>query len=412
MDQATEVNYFHRSNSIDDTTLKGNLSYKANNEHLIEFGFETKFNKLAFKNSTDIDMPEERLPSITGHSVTLDFYIQDSWKINPFWTFQPGVRFSNFRTRDISLTNSSDANYFRASPRVSLRRTLSPESNVFVSYGRYYQFLNLISFGISTPFDVWVPIDGDIKPGEADHYILGYKHDIMDGLGLDIELYFKDMRNLVEYNWEMDYEWDNNTSKLKDLFLTGYGDAKGMDILLRTDKFGWSGFLGYTFCITRKKIEGINVCPETSKSQYYFPTYDKTHQLNVVQTFDITERFGWQLWGAEMSLGLTYAYATGQPVRVPEQVYFTGDNFVFLYSYSDRYRLPYYSRLDLGYHLKWYRRHIVIEPYIQAINVLNRTNVFSRNYYLELDEDYNMQLRHSDFGQFPFIPFIGVNVMW
>jgi outer membrane receptor protein involved in Fe transport len=408
MEQKSGDDMYRRKNSLDDITFKGMLSYQPTNEHLLEFGIETKHNGVSFINEAEMDIEDDNLPKVVSASLTSDLYVQDSWKIDDNWTFQPGVRFTNYSTLDINLKSAENADYWQWSPRASLRRKLSLNSNVYASYGRYYQFLNLISPGISTPLDIWVPIDGTIPPAVADHYILGYKHEIMQGLGIDLEVYYKNMKNLVEYNRDIDEEFSNETTKLSDLFHLGKGDAKGLDFLVRTDKWGWQGFLGYAYGITRRKMEGMNQNPLTGVAEYYYPKYDRSHQFNAVQTFNMTEQFGWSWGGSELKLGLTYSYSTGQPERKPEKVYFGADHLTFLYSYSDAVRLPPYSRLDMSFKMLWQNEHYSIEPYLQAINVTDRKNVYSRSYYI----DENFALQHEDFTQFPLIPFLGVNIYW
>ena len=417
MEQSSSNLTLRRFNAIDDITLKGIMSYQPNNDHLLEFGFDTKFLEIDFTTSANADVDENRLPNIVISSVVSDIYLQDSWRINSFWTFQPGVRVSNYQTLDINVEHGQHANYWRFSPRASIRRILTVDSNIFASYGRYYQFLNSIGMEISTPLDVWMPLDGTIKPGQADHYIVGYKHELMEGLGFDVEVYYKDMKNLIDYNWDVEYEYDNTSFNMEDVVYTGVGNSKGADFLLRTSKWGWEGFVGYTFSITQRKMNGSNINPITLEPEYFYTPYDRTHQINIVQNFNMTEQLGWTIKGSELSLGVTYAYATGQPRSVPEMVYYNGERFRFLYSYSDSIRLPAYSRLDLSFKMLWHKQRYSIEPYLQIINVTNRENVFSRNYYIEegkypIGEVPILYLKYEDFNQFPFIPFVGINVKW
>jgi len=419
MGQQSGDSELKRVNALDDGTLKGILSYKPNNDHLLEFGFETKINEVDFHIDGDAGWDSDRMINLDTKSLISDLYLQDSWDIDTFWTLQPGARLSWYKTLTGNLKHIPDANYARLSPRVSLRRKLSVDSNVYASFGRYYQFCNVAGMEISSPFDIWVPLDGTIKPGEADHYILGYKHELMEGLGLDIELYYKKMRHLTEYNIDNEQDWSNSSGTVSDVFNKGEGDAKGLDILLRTDIWGLSGFVGYSLGISRKKIENTNTHPITHEPQYYYPKHDRTHQLNIVEAWNISESTGKQLWGADMILGITYAYATGQPTSVPERVYIGDDHIsqmTFLYSYRDRERLPAYSRLDLSYKMLWENKKWSIEPYVQVINVTDRQNVYSRNYYVtNVSQDpYNPQfkLEYADSYQFPLIPFVGVNIVW
>jgi len=409
---------FQRINALDDGTLKGILSYKPNNEHLLEFGFETKINEVDFhvKGDGEGSWEEDRMINLDTTSSVSDLYLQDSWDIDTFYTLQPGLRLSYYRTVDGNLKHIPEANYTRLSPRISIRRKLSVDANVYASYGRYFQFANVAGMEMSSPFDMWCPLDGTIKPGEADHYILGYKHEIMDGLGIDLELYYKEMRNITEYNMDTEQEWSNSTGTVSNVFNKGKGDAKGVDLLLRTDKWGVSGFVGYSLGISRQKIENINTDPITHEPRYYYPKHDRTHQLNIVEAWNISEFTGKKLWGADMILGVTYAYATGQPTSKPEMAYWGDDHISlvsFLSSYRDRERLPYYSRLDLSYKMLWQNKKWSIEPYVQVINVTDRENVYSRGYYVTQDEvTQALKLEHSDTTQFPLIPFVGVNIIW
>jgi hypothetical protein len=46
-----------------------------------------------------------------------------------------------------------------------------------------------------------------------------------------------------------------------------------------------------------------------------------------------------------------------------------------------------------------------------VINVFNRKNIGSRSYFLTLEEG-GLLLKHNDSAQFPFLPFVGINVQW
>ncbi len=406
-----QVTTMDRINSIDDITFKSIMSYKPNNEHNLEFGFENKINGIKFEFKSSEDYDPEKTPKVNTTCSTTSLYIQDTWDFDSFWSIQPGVRMTSNNGLKSNLPASKKANYYRASPRLSIRRILDVDSNVYFSYGRYYQYLTLVSPGMSTPFDLWFPLDKSVKPGESDHYILGYKRSIMEGLGIDIEAYYKTYNNLVEYRPETDFEWNNSTGQLKDIFNMGKGNTKGIDFLLRTDLQGLSGFVGYTYGITQRKIENYNTNPDSGEPEYFYPKYDRTHTMNIVESFNYTQYSSRQFLGADLKFGLTYSLASGQPDPLPEKIYFDGNNYQFLYSYSDSKRLPYYSRLDVNVKLQFNNAGYSIEPYIQIINMLNRKNVWSRNYTVKTNNNTgDFVLDHEDSTQFPLMPFIGVDI--
>ncbi len=403
---------FDRMNSIDDVTAKQMFSWKANNNHQVDFGLELKWNQVKLLVDTSYQIDANTLPDIKLSALTSGVYVQDIWDIDEFWTFQPGLRLSNYNSLDINLPACKDASFLRLEPRVSLRRKLDVAENVYVNYGRYYQYLTLMSMGVSTPFDLWFPLDGSLNPSMSDHFILGYKNQLSPYLNFDLELYYKTYNDILEYNLATDYTWDNQTGQLKDTFHVGKGYTYGFDTLLRTDWQGIEGFIGYTFGKTQRKMEGMNINPQTDEPEYFYPKYDKTHQLNIVETYNLTENTGKQLWGGDVKIGMNYSYSTGQPTEKPEGVFFDGDQFQILYSYKDRVRLPAYNRLDISVKNEWTKSWGTIEPYFEIINVLNHKNVGGRDYYIVYNDEGNAVLKKSDSGQFPLVPFIGVNVKW
>jgi hypothetical protein len=403
---------FNRNNSIDDLTLKGMYSWKATNSHLLDFGMETKWNRTQLKMKTAYSIDPNALPDVDVKAITGALYLQDIWDINEFWTLQPGIRASLYKSLDINLPSCPDASYLNVEPRVSLRRKLDVAENVFFTYGRYYQYLTVMSMQVSTPFDVWFPLDGSLNPGMSDHYIVGYVTELNDNLNFDAEVYYKTYNDILEYNPATDYTWNNQTGQLSDTFNVGKGYTYGADFMIRNDWQGLEGFIGYTLSKTRRKMDAVNINPDNLQPQYFYPAYDKTHQLNMVETYNLTENTGIQILGSDFRIGTNVSYSTGQPQNKPEGIYFDGENAVLMYSYTDRERLPAYFRIDLSTKFEYQKSWGTIEPYFEVINVLNHKNVGGRAYYTDQDENGEFVLKHTDQTQFPFLPFVGVNVKW
>lgn len=408
-----------RLNDIYDGTIKAEFSYKPVDAHFVDFGLETKFNTVCFKvEEKNSSIDPDGLPNVSARSNTTTAYIQDSWEINPRWTFQPGLRLGTFKSYDINLENSPQADRFLYSTTASLRYKINEASNTYVSYGHYYQVLTSLNMGISTPFDIWFPLDGSLKPGQSDHYILGYQNQFCPWAVLEAETYYKNMHNLTEYRAETDYEWSNSTMNLGDALNTGHGWSAGIDLLLREQWQAWEGFIGYSWSRTRRTINDTNLDPKTGKPVEYYARYDRTHQINLVQNYNLTEGLDWRLWGGEEVVGFNLTYGSGQPIAKPEEVFFDGDNLQAIYSYNDGYRLPPYFRLDVSYKVKYYKKGWTIEPYAQITNLTNNKNIWSRDYSYSLDTDLaspnfgRILTKNEDTYQFPLLPFIGVNVEW
>jgi hypothetical protein len=220
------------------------------------------------------------------------------------------------------------------------------------------------------------------------------------------------MKNLVEYREETDYEWNNQTGTLGDVLNLGDGYAYGADLLIRNEWNNFSGFVGYSYGITKKKIESTNIDPETGEEQYYYPKYDKTHTINIVEKYSMRDLFNLD-GDKDLFLGVNYTFATGQPFSKLEHIYLDNSNLSFIYGYKDSGRLPNYSRCDLSLTYRREYKHLSIEPYLQIINIFNHKNVWFRNYEAkQQDNSGNIAFDYEDVYMFPLIPFIGINVMF
>ena len=67
-----------------------------------------------------------------------------------------------------------------------------------IAYGRYNQFFTLITNEAFSGFDLWLTSDQGIKPAFGDQFILGVKTIPFKGYGLDIEGYYRTMKDLFE----------------------------------------------------------------------------------------------------------------------------------------------------------------------------------------------------------------------
>ncbi|MDD4309412.1 MAG: TonB-dependent receptor [Candidatus Cloacimonetes bacterium] len=403
---------FERLNGIHDLTGKANLSYKPRNNHQFDFGWEAKWNRTWLEMNTTYQYDPNALPDVDVSSLTSSAYIQDVWDITELWTLQPGLRAAWYKTLEKNLSQIPDASYMNIEPRISLRRNLDVGESVYANFGLYHQYLTLMTMEISTPFDVWFPLDGSLNPGRSMHYTLGYKRQLTSSFAFDMEVYYKTYDNLLEYDIATDFDWDNTTGTLSDVFHVGDGYTYGTDLMLRTDWQGLEGFVGLTLSKTQRKMKDFNLDPETLEGAAYYPKYDRNYSLSIVETYNLTRATGFQVLGSDFKLGMNFTYNSGQPGYKPERVFFDGNAFQLIYSYKDRIRLPDYLRLDLSTKYEWQKSWGSIEPYFEIINVFNHKNVGSRDYSLLLNENNQLELKSTDSTQFPILPFIGVNVKW
>ncbi len=372
---------FKMDNRIDDLSMKGNLSYTTSASHLVDFGGETKVLDFTFHREAG----EEDQLTFKYDGVYGAVYAQDNWKISPVWQLQTGLRADYY----------SKGDYLRLGPRIAVRRNLNELLSAHASYGRYSQFLNLVSQEGASFADMWFPVDKTLSPGGADHFILGAEAGPLEHFDLSVEGYYKPYANVVEFSEEFTRSLVTPDATVGQLFNSGTGDAYGADVYVR-NRYPWAeGWLGYAWGVTNRRIRGYNFGEE------YHPDYDRRHQFVLMQDCPLGRR--WRL-------NVSYRYGTGQPMTLAAGRYtvrdLNGREFdTVLEGEKNAYRLPSYQRLDLGLFYEKRFRGWSIEPNLQIINVLARKNVYIRSYDLTRNPAV-----FEDVTMLPFLPTLGINV--
>ncbi len=260
------------------------------------------------------------------------------------------------------------------------------------TYGRYRQYLNAVNDGIT---DSWFPVDKTLKPGRADHYILGFNFGPYSSFDVEIEGYYKPYFRLVEFSEEFGESIIDNDATLGEAFNTGSGEAYGLDIYIRNNWHGFEGWLGYSWSKTEREF------PDYNFGKKYYPKYDRRHNIVLVQDLHLGEK--WRL-------NFSFKYASGQPTTLASARYTVTDVTGRVYDVTldgskNAYRLPDYHRLDIGLFLKKKFKSWEIEPYLQVINAYKHENVYIRSY----DTTEN-PVTYDDITMLPLLPTVGINI--
>jgi hypothetical protein len=335
---------------------KADFGWFANPNNTIKFGAEAIF--YTFRPG-DVDFKDDG--SIFGdftipkeYSREFAAYVANEQKISDKLTFQYGLRYSYFQNvgeQDIFLypngtpTESSDiidtvsyssgeliADYGGLEPRFAANYLLSPGSSVKASYNRMRQYIHLISnTTAATPVDVWKPAGKYVKPAIADQVALGYFKNFSDNMyELSVETYYKNFQDLVDY--EDGAELLFNRSVETEL-LSGKGRAYGLELMLNKQRGRLTGWVSYTLSRTERQVDGIN------NSDYYPSNFDKTHDLEIVGVFKLTDRW---------LLSSNFAFQTGRPITYPNaRAEWNGITYP-VYDNRNGARTPAYHRLDVA----------------------------------------------------------------
>jgi hypothetical protein len=248
------------------------------------------------------------------------------------------------------------------------------------AYGRYNQFLTLVSNEAFTGFDVWLTTNQGVPPSYGNQYVTGIKTIPWEGYGLDVEFYYRSMESLFEPD---PFIPDQAGLPYPDIFRFGEGYAYGAELFFERKIGKLTGFIGYTFGVTRRKFPNFNepILPN-DPARFYPPKYDRSHDLNVVLEYEFSSKW---------SSSLIFNYATGQAYTKPlgragAFDFPTTENRLdqLIVGKVNASRLPPYHRMDIGFTRKGTFFGIgEAEWQFQIINVYSHRNIWFYNYNLD-----------------------------
>lgn len=380
---------FERNNEIYDFSAKGDFEYTLTNNHDISAGFWSGNLTLRFQDLFD----NRETFNNRIHTQYSYLYLQDRWKPTDEWIIEGGLRLNSF----------SEGDYIRLDPRLSLEYRTSSRLRLQAAYGRYHQFLTLISNEAFSGFDLWLTTDDGVPPAYGDQFVLGAKTIPIEGYGFDVEIYYRTMRDLFELD---PFISDASGLDYAELFRFGKGYAYGVELFLEKQNGRLGGFVGYTFGITRRSFPDFNVDlsnPE-SGARFYPPKYDRTHDLNLILNYRISNRW---------SVNSVFSFATGQAYTEPlgrtqfsNVPWGVNSRNTFTVGKVNASRLPSYHRLDLSLSREGTFFGIgEAEWQFQLINAYSRRNVWFYNY----DFDKN-PVERDEINLLPILPSISYTI--
>ena len=380
---------FERNNEIYDFSLKADFEYLPNERHTISAGVWGGNILLTFRDRFDNQETFNNRIS----SQYLSAYLQDEWKLADKWRINAGLRLNSF----------TEGEYIRLEPRLSTEYRPTDQIRLQAAYGRYYQYLTLITNEAFSGFDLWLTTDDGVPPAFGDQFVVGAKTVPFAGYGFDAEVYYRTMRDLFELD-----PFINDAAGLdyEELFRFGEGFAYGVELFFEKKRGPLTGFIGYTFGVTRRKFPGFNapILDDPSRARFFPPKYDRTHDVNITTSLRLSNRW---------STNAVFSYATGQAYTQPlgrtEISGIPWDNDprdIFTVGNVNASRLPGYHRLDLAFSRTGTFFGIgSAEWQIQIINVYSRRNVWFYNY--DFDEN---PIEREEVNLLPIIPSLSYTV--
>jgi len=281
-------------------------------------------------------------------------------------------------------------------PRLGLQYSITDILRFKSSFGRYYQFVNIVPLGGGglSIMDIWFPSDHSIPPASATHYVSGFEMDFPGEITVTLEGYYKDMPQL--------YQFDMSAARVysgKDLFNPGSGWAYGADVNLEKKSGRVTGWISYSLGWTKRKFETLNY------GKPYYPTFDRRHSVKTVGTYRLNRRW---------SFNFAWTYGTGQGYTQPLGHYRMDlpddDMPVVIGGERNNARMPNYHRLDVGVrHNKALPNNRILKSwswYVQIFNVYNHRNLWHKNVIFNLDGTVDV----TEVRMLPILPTAGIEL--
>ena len=361
-------------NQIDDATVAANFSWFKSSESTLKFGAQMKTLGFLYTNSFNDSLQFE----INTKPKEFANYMKLKYSASKRLILEPGLRINLYDVYSDSIFPDL---------RFGMKYLLNDNRYLNFSVGNYHQFIATFQDDYNPNIlDQWIAVDNSVSPAKSSQIVLGYEEYIKDLYKIQVEGYYKDIKNLFTFE-ESRATTDEaiSDSVLSDIVTPSDGYAYGLELFAQKMSGRLSGWLAYTFSVSRKSMNSIFY----EKEEEYYNSWDRTHSFSALGNYIFNNK--WDMnWKLSLQSGQAYTPIIGYYNQIlPEgldEVYRTIPGTRNSARYSP------YSRLDLGivYHTKLFGSKMDI--YVQVINVLNRKNIFRKSYnvgstYNGLDDD-------------------------
>lgn len=265
--------------------VKGSLQQLSPIIHAYSYNYDYTLSKVT-RTETDRAIGERQ------DLLTASIYAEDDWTVAPWLMANVGLRYSLF-----SVENKT---YGSLEPRASVRFLLTPAMALKLSYARMAQGVHLLSSSnIVMPSDIWVPVTEKIPLMRSNQYAGGVNYEIMKGLEVSVEGYYKTMDNVLEYN--NGASWLNCTGDWQSLVSLGKGRSYGVELMAQRSVSNTTGWVSYTWAKSLRTFDRPG--QELNGGREFLAGNDKRHNFNIV----VVQRLG-QHW----KLSASWTYQSGR----------------------------------------------------------------------------------------------------
>jgi len=260
--------------------------------------------------------------------------------------------------------------YAGPEPRISLTYLMGQNNSVKISYNRVQQYIFMLSNTIAiSPTDQWKLSDYHLRPPVVDQFSLGYYQDLpAAGLNTSAEIYYKQLKDVVDYKDGADFISSPNTETQ---VVQGDQEAYGLELMIRKNSGKLNGWVAYSYSRSMMLFNSMVPGENINDGLSYPSNYDRPHSFNLVTNYKVSRR---------LSFSGTLEYMSGRPVTYPISIYYQNGSEYLDYSDRNQYRIPDYFRIDLSINLEGNlkKRKLAHSFWMLSIyNLTGRKNAYS-----------------------------------
>lgn len=387
-------NGFIQDYGLSQVNLMASLSKYLQEKHRIELGNTNTLYKIqpgTLSPRTELDLIGQ-INLNSEQALEGALFLSDVWDLNKKLQLNAVVRIpyylsfgpynineydANFPKSKSSIINTSsieegqlESSFVGTEVRLSTRYLLTERSSIKIGINNAYQFLHTLSNNTAaSPFDSWRLSNRYVKPQEAQQASLGYSFRQKDNnFDLTFDLYYKKHQHLT------DLKTGANTQlvpAIETQILQGDGKAYGAEMMIRKNQGDLNGWIAYTYSRSMIKLDSKFPYERINQGEYFPSNFDKPHDLSVVANYKLTRRF---------SFSSNFTYQSGRPITFPTGKYDLDGVTYVTYSSRNKYRIPNYIRLDLGFNVEGnHKLNKVAHSFwsVSIYNFLGRNNPYS-----------------------------------
>lgn len=394
--QLNESSYVPRESSVNSV----NLGIRINNyfgNHYLKYGIEVLTLKTEYYYySTNYNQTEQ-----LNNSSELSGFLSFFGNYNKL-LINPGVR----------VVLYSALNKISFEPRISMKYLISERVRLKVAGGLYTQNLidaasdrdivNYFSGYLSAPVNIASTKsirNIDYLLQTAWHAVLGTEIELGKKLLFNLEGYYKDYPQLINYNRDKllnEFDYPDKPEILTKDFILETGSSMGLETTINYNSQRLTFNLIYSLSKTTRTYEN----PQ-GETVTYRPHYDRRHNFNFIGNVFLSKDKTWEFnfrWNLGSGFPFTpakgyYESNTFDELQIENPMIQNGNMEIYYGTYNGS-QLPTYHRLDISI-LKTIKlkSNYKIEVEVNAINVYNQKNI----YYVD-------RANNTIVYQLPFLP--------